>query len=869
MGDSNHYNAPPRWAEKLLAFYCNPDRLEEIQGDLAELFEERVEESGVTKARWFYIYDVLRCIRGYSLKRNKKFSNNMIIRNYFLIALRNLMRHKSYALINVFGLTLGIICFSLIFLFVRHEVRYDQFHEKKDQIYIVPFTWHFGVTSLPSSAATVNVGPILHTEFPQVEKYVRLKNGGRTLVNTGDFVSEEKGFLYADSTLFQIFSFDLLYGNPKKALVEPYSLILTRNMADKYFGQVTDYQALLGRLIKIDNEREYKVTGIAENAPDNSHIQFNFLASFSSLRESKGIGNFDNSMYATYILLNKNSSATELQAKIDEYILKSFEGEKPIEIGLMPLQDFYLKSYLSSRVGPVSDIKYVYIFSAIAMLILIIACINYMNLSTARSLERAKEVGVRKVMGAFRRQLTIQFLAESLLLTFVSILVAILAINAIMPFFNYLSQKQLIFNIFNDYELLLTYAMLLFGVTLMAGFYPALALSGFSPVAVLRGRFRNSSQGARLRRVLVIFQFSISIILIVGTIVIHKQLDYVQNKNLGYNSEHIISLPFDEVIETKLDYFKTELTTYPEIKYITATSELPSKVTFETTFAITEDKENRQLMRAIGVEKDFIPTMGLQLLAGEGFTASNVKGEYAFTINEEVCNFFGWNISEAVGQRMQIWGGEWGTVVGVVKNFHFSSMHESIKPLVIFANEEPPLARNVLIRTNGDDMNKTIALLETFWVKTFDHRPFEYYFLDGSFDRLYKTEARLGQLFSTFATLAIVIGCLGLLGLMSYTAFQRSKEIGIRKVMGASATNIVILITKSFSKQVIIALIIALPLAYWIMERWLEGFAYRIDISWDILLLAGIGTIFVALVTVGYNVLSASRRNPVDTLRVE
>jgi len=873
MDNSDHQTEPPKWADRFLKWYCSESRLEEIQGDLHELFEYRISQSSVSQAKKHYVWDVVRCCKSYAFRKKSNYSrtNNIdMFKNYFTICLRTLMRHKSYSAINIFGLTLGIVCFTFIFMYVNDELSYDQFHEKKSSIYTVPLTWHFGETVLPTAKATSNVGPMLKERFPEVINSLRLTNRGKTTIKNDNFIGEEIGVLSADSTFFDFFSLRLMEGDKKTALVEPKSIILTEKLAEKYYGEHWRNNSLLGKILLINGSSEYKITGVIEPLPDNSHLQFNALTSFSSLSESNGNGSYDNSAYMTYILLEDHTSGAELQVKMSEMIQEEFKNRDPIpiEIGLTPMTDIYLHTQMSTSVGSISDVKYVYIFGLIGLVIIIIACINYMNLATARSVERAKEVGVRKVMGALRKQLTFQFLIESLVITFISIAISLVVIYTSLPFFNALTGKMLSVNLLENTDLLGALCIIWVSVSLLAGVYPALSISGFRVINVLKGSFKHSVTGILLRKVLVTFQFAISATLIIGTIVVYQQLQYLQNKNLGYNKEHVLSIPINAPVRAKLDLLKQELNQYDQITNVSAMYQTPGNIGFETTFAEREGEENRQLMRAAIVDKDFLDVTSLKLLAGDTFLGTDTS-EYEYIVNQQTADFFGWEEDEIVGKRLMIWG-EWGTVKGMVKDFHYASLHEEIKPLVIVGMAETSsMYRNLLVKIKGDHINETIQTIEGKWKELIIEKPFSYSFLDDEFESTYNKEQKLSTVFTVFAFIAILIGCLGLFGLASYASVQRSKEIGVRKILGASVTSITLLLSQSFSKQIIVSLIIALPLSYFAMNEWLDTFAYRINISWYILAFGALITIIIALSTVTYRSITAALSNPADTLRAE
>lgn len=793
-----------------------------------------------------------------------------MFKNYFKICVRTLRKQKSYSAINIFGLTIGIVCFTFIFMYVNDELSYDQFHEKKAQIYTVPITWHIGNNVRAGAMSTSNIGPLLKERFPEVKNTLRIANGGIITIKNNNFKSEELGVLYADSTFFDFFSLRLIEGNEKTALVKPKSIILTEGLAAKYYGEHWKDNSIVGKLLLVNGDTEYKVTGVIELLPHNSHLQFNALASFSSLPESKGNGDYSHAGYMTYTLLEENTNVLALEQKIGDMIQEEFKEEDsiPLEIGLTPMTDIYLHTQMGTSVGPISDVKTVYIFGFIGLIIITMACINYMNLATARSVERAKEVGVRKVMGALRKQLILQFLVESLVITFISITLALLAIYLLLPFFNIQTGKELSVNLLQNTDLLNALFAIWVGVSLLAGVYPALSISGFGVTSVLKGSFKNSKVGNLLRKVLVTFQFTISATLIIGTIVVYQQLQYLQNKNLGFSMEHVILIPINESVRTKLDVLKQELNRHDQITSISAMFQTPGNIGFQTTVTERAGEEKQQLMRVAIVDKDFLEVTSLNLLTGSKFLGTDTL-EYEYIVNQQTAKSFGWQEDKIVGKRLMIWG-KWGTVKGMVEDFHYASLYEEIKPLVILGNAKvSPMYRNLLVKIKDNNFNETIQTIESKWKELVPEKIFSYKFFDDQFEKTYQQEQKLSNIFTIFSSIAILIGCLGLFGLASYSSIQRSKEIGVRKILGASTASITLLLSQSFSKQIIASLIIALPFSYYAMNEWLDTFAYRINVSWHILAFGAVITIIIALSTVAYRSINAALSIPVDTLRSE
>ncbi|MDN5200910.1 ABC transporter permease [Fulvivirgaceae bacterium BMA10] len=799
-----------------------------------------------------------------------------MLKNYFKVAIRSLLRHKSYSFINIFGLSIGFTCCMLIVLFIQNELSYDRFHDNLDNIVRAHRESRFDGNVRSGVTTPTALLPTLKKSLPEVQTGVRLfnvSNFGPTVVKYENRLFQETRFFFADSTFFDVFSFKLTQGNPKEALTQPNSVVLTKSIARKFFGA----EDPIGKNLLIDNRREYKVTGVMEDIPKNSHIHPDFVASFSSLRASReeiwGSAN-----YSTYLLLHEEHNLKAMQAKIDARIEKELsdwitnEGDY-MTYKLMPLKDIHLKSELN-EIEPGGDIRYVYIFSAIALLILVIACINYMNLATARSSERAKEVGLRKVMGAFKAELFKQFMNEALIISFLALILSFCLVYFILPYFNNLTEREITFYLF-DNPLLLWGSI---GITLFVGFlagsYPALALSSFSPSVVLKGNFKTSQSGTLLRKILVVFQFSVSMLLIVGTVVVFRQLHFIQNKNLGYDKDHVLVLPMDREIINNLSTLKTELVRNPSIHHVSAASESPTEIRggYSINVQGMEDDDYRGIT-ALSVDYDFVKTMGLKLLSGNDYTITNfenIKGEdddqYAFILNESALKHLDLELKNAIGKKATM-NGRSGKIKGVINDFHFASLHKGIEPLTLFI--EPWAFNYVFVKTSSGNITETLTFVESKWKDLFPHRPFEFEFVDAQFDQLYRSEQQIGQVFGVFALIAILIACLGLFGLASFTATQRIKEIGVRKVLGASVFSVVTLLSKDFTRLVIIAFLISAPIAYYIMNRWLESFTYRISVGAGILALSGIIALMIAFLTVSYQSYKAAVSNPVDTLRTE
>lgn len=792
-----------------------------------------------------------------------------MLRSYFKIAFRNLWRHKVMSGINILGLATAIACCIMIALYVFHERGYDRFHKNADRI--VRVTMEFASDGTPNKVGVTGnkVYPDFKRVFPEVENGVRTYPASE-IVQYGNKVFDEKKFLYADSTFFNIFSFRLLRGNPSHALDKANQVVLTESSAQKYFGN----EDPIGKTIRINNAKDYLITGISEDCPSASQIKFDFIASFYSLPEEdyKEESYFDASYY-TYLLLNSPSSIKPLQDKIFPFLHsldKTMNDKHYLKLYIQPLTQVHLYADVEDGLEPAGDYHYIYIFSVIALLILCIACANYVNLTTARATERAREVGVRKVMGALRKQLFYQFIGESIITVLIALLSALLLFKLLLPAFNQLASREFKFLEILRPNILLTLLIILFVIGLLGGSYPALVLSRFNPIKVLKGNFKTGAQGAWLRKSLIVIQFFISVGLIVCTLVIYSQLNFIQNKKIGYNRDQIVVLPVDSQIKEKLPALRSELLNYAAVGNITICNQLP---TFIPGKYFLGTPERNMTVTAVRTDRNFVNTLQLKILAGNNFSEADQQfadssiPNRPLLINETLAKSFGWSPVQAIGKPLDFQGRS-GKVIGVINDFHFSSMHQSIGPIVLFLSN---YTRNLLVKLNvtGNQTAAALQFMKEKWDALIPHRPFEYRFLDEEFNNLYSTETKTGRLFYFFAILAIALACLGLLGLATFTAQQRTKEIGIRKVLGASVTGIITMLLKDFLTLVIIAALIAYPITWWAMHTWLQSFAYRINLSWWIFGLAGGIAILIALFTISFQAIKAGLANPVKNLRTE
>lgn len=807
-----------------------------------------------------------------------------MLKNYLKTALRNLLKHKGYSLINIAGLAIGMASCLLILLFVSDELSYDSYNDKQDRIYRVAGSFRFGGRDIEAATAPAPMAKVLIDEYPEIEDAVRFRQRGSYVIQYGEDSFRERLVSFADQSFFNVFSVPLLKGDPKTALASPNTLILSRNTAEKYFRDENP----VGKTLKLDNEEDYKVTGVFEEIPDNSHFHFNIILSMSSLEESKSPIWLSNN-FQTYILLRQDADPEALEAKFPDLIVRymgpqveSFfgksmeklaaEGDIKAEYYLQPLRDIHLHSDLVAEIEPNSDIKYVYIFSAIALFILIIASINFMNLSTARSAGRAKEVGIRKVLGSYRRQLIGQFLTESMILSFISMIIAVLMVIASLSFFNNISGKALsVLELLNG-SMPLALILITVLTAFLAGSYPAFFISAFQPVKVLKGQMKLGIKTGTLRSGLVIFQFAASIILIVGTFMVYNQLRYIQNRKLGFNKEQVLILDNTYLLGKQVESFKNTMLSYPQFVNATISGFLPVPSSRDISAVFPEgefDSKKSTPMHNWVVDYDYIKTLDMGIIQGRDFSRDFSTDTSATIINQAAAKQFLWDepLEKRVGRVTSQQGDiELYTVIGVVEDFHFESLRNTIEPLVMFLGES---IGTISFRVKTENISETVDLLRKKWREFLPYQPFEYSFMEERFDNIYRAEQRIGRIFGVFAALAVFIGCLGLFGLAAFTAEQRTKEIGIRKILGASAPNIIRLLLKEFIVLVSIANLVAWPIAYFVMKKWLQDFAYKVSFSVWIFLLAGLSTLLIALLTVSFQAIKAAFSDPADSLRYE
>ncbi|MEO6638702.1 MAG: ABC transporter permease [Ginsengibacter sp.] len=792
-----------------------------------------------------------------------------MLKNYFKTAWRNLLKSKVFSLINILGLTIGITVCMMIFLFIMNEFSVDNFHEKGDRIYRVMRAFKNEGKSSSVAYLSGPYAPALLNDFKgQVQKAVRVSPND-DLVTIGDMSFHEKNVYDVDPGFFSLFSFPLLKGNAATVLKDPNSVVLTETTAKKYFGSIAN---AMGKVIEMDKKLQLKVTGIAKDVPSNSHLNFDLIVPLENYKSSGNMTTWINNGLYTYVLLAPQTSRAQVEKRLPAFMEKYMGSDMKkfgfaFSLSLTPLKDVYFENATFDSVKH-GDKTVVYIFLSIAVLILLIACINFMNLSTIRAAERSKEVGLRKVLGALRNNLVWQFIGESILLTAISCLFSVFLLMTVMPWYNQLLGYSLIVS-WNAAPTWLFLAGVIVVVGFLAGSYPAFFLSSFSPVQALKGRLRLGKGGSSFRQILVVIQFSISVFLIIGTIIITRQMNYVKNKQLGYNNEQTVIVPIDngEIYE-HMNTFKSELQNESAVRSVSIMSGEPGGF-FDGHMFDVEDHAERWNGRTEFADFEYVKTLGLKIIAGRDFSSGfPTDTTEAVLINKTAATKLGWTPEQAVGKWMQntVRDDNRRRVIGVVADFNFQSLKENIEALVI----SPAMDRRVaLVKLKPGNIQQGLAAIKKAYSEAAAAYPFEYRFLDQQFGNLYKKDLRQQNILTVFACLAIFVACLGLFGLASFTATKRFKEIGVRKVLGSSVQGIVLLLSKDLLKPVVIATCIALPLGYFVMDKWLQNFAYKSALSWWIFALAALVTFGIALITVSIKAINAAVMNPVKSLRTE
>ncbi|HEY4287424.1 MAG TPA: ABC transporter permease [Puia sp.] len=803
-----------------------------------------------------------------------------MLRHFFQIAWRQLMKRKFYSFINIAGLAIGMACCIVITLYIQNELSYDRYHTKRDRIYRVVQAFR---SSQPGEKLTAPsprdyqvwgcapVGPALQSDFPQIEKVVQFMSPVSLLLQRGDKRFQQDNLICMDSTAFDVFSWKMLRGDPHTALVAAGSIVLTKTVAQKFFGDANP----IGQALRVDNSDNFMVTGVMEDVPPNSQFSFNGLISMATARKQRlEIFNWWGYVdFYTYLLLKENTSIRSLETQASAFVARHNGEDKGYAIAFEKMTDAYLHSVAGRQPGPSGSLLNVYLFSCIAVFIMLIACINFMNLSTARSLERAKEIGVRKVLGVRPESLMWQFLFESVLLSLIAVTIAVLLAQTGISLIGTLSGKELSNTHFLTPPALVCIVAFAVVVGILAGIYPAWFLAGFRPLAVLKGKVNASGGSISLRKVLVVFQFSLSIALIAGTAIVYTQLKYIDRHDLGFQKEQMVILNFegDQKVQQQIEAIKKAIAGQQGVISVAASRAVPGEFLPNAGTQI-QGPDGQMLQRGpfiYEIDFDFIPTYHIPLVAGRSYSRAYITDSaQSMVINETAARSFGYvHPGDAVGKKFDQWGRK-GTVIGVVKDFNFRSLHQAVEPLTLRYGYPGELNR-ISVGIKGGNVPATLAGLKTTWERLAPQRPFLYHFLDESFGAQYEADRHFGQLFTLFSLLAIGIACLGLLGLSTFMAQQRIKEIGIRKVLGSSVTGIVVLLSRDFLKLIVLAAVVAIPLCWWTMNEWLQGFAYRITLGPVVFLEAALIALGVALITIGWQAIKAAMANPIQSLRNE
>lgn len=861
---------PARWILSITL----PDRdRETLSGDFAEIYMRVLQEKGRFYADFWIWGQILKSIPGF-VRDSIQGSSDMIF-NYLKTAFRIIKRNKIYSFITIFSLSVGFVSCLLIFLYVLDELSYDRYHVNASRIYRVYEELNMAGQKRRMAITPAPFGPAMKQEFPQVEDAVRFLpgdfGGDKVLISHGDKSYYEDKWFFADESVFKIFSFQLIEGDPEAVLKAPYSVVLSQTKARKIFGNSHP----VGQIITLESQyfkNDFLVTGVFEDIPRNSHFTFDFLASFASVEKQLGrsLENWFNHMYYTYLLLQENTHPEELEKKFPTLIKKHTgeEGQSVIQPRLQALTSVRLHSHLEDEIQPNSDAAYIIIFVTVAVFILGIAAVNFINLATARSASRAREVGMRKVVGARRSQLLQQFLGEAVLFAVAALILALGLSQLFLPVFNSLADKSLSLALLKTwwFPLGLGLAVLLVGG--LSGVYPAIYLSRFAPTRVLKGRQGRGPRSGKFRKSLIIFQFTVSIALIILNFGVRGQLHYIRTKKLGFRKNNVVVLPLrDDYIKKQYQTLKSEMLRNARVESVSASSGLPGRISHHWIVNSEgwQSDEGRPTVWVMMVDPDFIPTLGMEILEGRDLSRELTSDkEGAILINESAKSLFGWK--KPLGKRIKTENTE-GHVIGVVQDFHFQSFRQAIEPIILYIY--PRHFSYLLIRISGEEIQADLESVRRTWKEIVPNRPFEYFFLDHDFDRFYRAEQRAEKIFSGFALLAVIIALLGLFGLATFTAEQRTKELGIRKVLGASRTGLVRMLSSEFARLVLMANVIAWPLAFYILRRWLQNFVYRAEVSPWVFVQAGCLVLGMTLITVSLQALRAASNDPVKVLRYE
>ncbi|MCB0632114.1 MAG: ABC transporter permease [Saprospiraceae bacterium] len=864
--------APPKRALRFLRWFCREDYLEEIEGNLIELFENAYETNNRKANRLFY-WNVLLHFRPDYIR---SFANNPLnhlgmYKSYLKIAWRSMLKQKLYSSINIGGLAIGLTCFILIFLYVQHELSYDRFFANSDQIYRifqkVPGGEYMGTDQY--AVTSVGLAPRMIDDFPEVLHATTLYPGAGLLTHAKDNFYEEG--LWADGQFFEVFQHQFIFGDPQTALSREGSMVLTESLAQKLFGRKNP----IGEIVAYNNGNTYTVSAVIADLPGNASIKYNYINSIQSMRqyaeEMKG-NRWNNNDYHTFFTLAEGGDVPALEGKLKQMLENTWpkyqEEEMTFYYRAQPLTDLHFEDMVNLDIGVKGNYRSLGIFSVIAVLVLLLACINYMSLAIARSIKRANEVGLRKVIGARRGQLIGQFLGESVLIAAMALVLALILTYFLLPVFAYLLDRPIDLDPVANIWLLPMLFLLVLTVGLLSGSYPAFLLSALRPAQILKGKIKEGISGLRVQRWLTVGQYAVSIALIIGSLVIYRQFQFIQNKELGYDKEQVITISIrDNKLREDIESVKEEIRRSPDIETVTTAMELPTNINSGAPIrAEHQADEDKFLIYRARVDYDYLKTFGIELIAGRDFSPDIQSDiEDARIINETAARQMGWTPEEAVGKIMVQRSGS--TIIGVVKDFHMHSMHMAIAPMMLQMRNSTYFD-HIAVKVRGGDVSKTIAFLQET-IGKYSNFPFEYQFLNERFDQLYKEDQRQGEMIGFFTLVSILIASLGLFGMAAFTTRQRSREISIRKVLGASVGGLVRLLSRDFLQMVLLGFVLAIPLAWYGMNHWLDDFAYRIDLEWWMFAVAGLAVLSLAFFTVSSQSLHAALSNPAQALKSE
>jgi putative ABC transport system permease protein len=861
MSTENH--RIPRWVEGLLKSFYPEDTLQEKLGDFQELFPDDIQKKGKFRTALWYFFQIIRLLRSQS--QLSLYWGFAMFKNYVTIAFRSLKRHKVYSVITILGLTLGMAAFLLISVWTLHELSFDRFHENASSIFRVSEKRHFPDQIRQNFCTPAPLSEELKTNFPEIQQSARVAMTGERVLKHGNKIFYEDYILTVDPEFFDIFSFPFIEGDRFSALDNPNAIVITQQVAQKYFGKENP----IGKTLTMDNKLDFSVTGVIKDVPSNSHLQFDMLVPFDVVKRlGWATDAWDFSMALTYIQLDESIDYRKFEQKIAG-LVKNHDKNTNIELFLKPLTKIYLYSSYDNPDGQ-GRIQYVYIFSLLGILILIVACINFMNLATARSEFRVREIGMRKVIGASRAHIIRQFLVEAIFIAFLSLLLTPLLIQIVLPGFNQITQETFALSHFSSAAMIFVMLGVTFFTGILSGSYPALFLSSFEPLNVMKKNFKSGPKGPFLRKGLVLVQLSISLILLILSAVIYSQIEYLKTKDLGLDKEQVVSIPLGiSNLENSQIYkrFKNEVVRSHAVENVTAAFTHPTSFGTQAKDVVFEGRKLDEEMpiNITSVDFDFIETLKIEVLRGRSFSQEFGAEKNNLIINEKLEAILGGG--SALNKTLEIGNDYKGNIIGVVKDFHMESVSNAqIGPLILFLN---PGINYIFVRISPEGIPSTLERLEQTWMEISPHLPFTFNFLDEEFDQLYTDVENLGFILKYFTFIAGFIACLGLFALSSFSAERRTKEIGIRKVLGSSVGNILFLLNKDFLMLILIANVIAWPISWLLINGWLDRFPYRVNLSWDTFVLSGFLALIVTLVTVSFQTVRASLANPSRSLRYE